>query len=53
MKSDKSFKTDKKDPVCGMSVEGCDISFSHGGQDYCFCSAGCRDEFKKSPEDYI
>ena len=41
------------DPVCGMELEGCDISLKHEGEDYCFCTSECRDQFKKSPEDFI
>ncbi|MGZ3512879.1 MAG: YHS domain-containing protein [Thermodesulfobacteriota bacterium] len=41
------------DPVCGMELEGCDFNLKHKGEDYCFCSSECRDQFKKSPGDFI
>lgn len=40
------------DPVCGMELEGCDISSKREGEEFCFCSSECRDEFEKSPEDF-
>ncbi len=41
------------DPVCGMELEGCDFILNQEGKKYCFCSSECRDQFKKSPEDFI
>ena len=43
------------DPVCGMSVTIADAKhrFAYKGQDYFFCSAGCRTKFEGSPEKYL
>src|SRR5579862_2934595 len=43
------------DPVCGMTVTA-DASgrpLRHGGTDYYFCSAGCRQAFEKDPDAYL
>jgi Cu+-exporting ATPase len=44
-----------KDPVCGMTVDPMATQHhaSHEGQDYHFCSAGCRSKFVASPEIYL
>ena len=44
-----------KDPVCGMSVDPATAAHraSHGGQDYFFCSAGCRTRFVGDPARYL
>ena len=44
-----------KDPVCGMSVDLTTTAHraSHGGQDYFFCSAGCRTKFIGDPMRYL
>jgi Cu+-exporting ATPase len=44
-----------KDPVCGMSVDPATTSHhaSHAGQDYHFCSAGCRTKFVADPTAYL
>ena len=44
-----------KDPVCGMSVDPTTTAHraSHGGQDYFFCSAGCRTKFIGDPMCYL
>jgi len=41
------------DPVCGMKV-GADSPHraQHAGQDYYFCSAGCRKKFENDPASY-
>ncbi len=43
-----------KDPVCGMQVEESDAAreTEHQGTTYYFCSTGCKDKFRASPEDY-
>ena len=43
------------DPVCGMSVnvETAKHQHHHEGQDYYFCSAGCRTKFMADPEKYL
>ena len=42
------------DPVCGMSVDPTSEHRSiHHGQEYFFCSAGCRTKFEKDPERYL
>ena len=42
------------DPVCGMRIEegAARASLSREGRDYYFCSAGCRVEFERHPEEY-
>jgi Cu+-exporting ATPase len=43
------------DPVCGMKVDPAKTShrYTHDGQDYFFCSAGCRGKFAADPEGYL
>ena len=43
------------DPVCGMSVDPATTPHhaTHGGQDYAFCSAGCRGKFLADPQRYL
>jgi len=43
------------DPVCGMtvSVAGAAHRAQHGGRDFYFCCAGCRERFLASPERYL
>ena len=43
------------DPVCGMSVDPRTSPHhaQHQGQDYHFCSAGCRTRFVADPERYL
>ncbi len=42
-----------RDPVCDMEVNDKSHSFKHEGKDYFFCSDECKNEFSKSPDDYI
>ena len=44
-----------KDPVCGMTVDPATTPHHahHAGQDYHFCSAGCRTKFEGDPEQYV
>ena len=44
-----------KDPVCGMSVDPATAKHRaiHAGQDYFFCSAGCRAKFVADPSQYL
>jgi len=44
-----------KDPVCGMNVHrvGATHTLEHGGTEYFFCCAGCRDKFASDPEHYL
>ena len=48
-------REDVKDPVCGMTVGPATTPHhaSHAGDDYHFCSAGCRTKFVASPERYL
>jgi len=41
-----------KDPVCGMDVDpaGAAGSEEHSGNSYYFCSKGCLEKFRASPE---
>lgn len=42
-----------KDPVCGMMVEkDSDISTTHKGEPYYFCSRADMEAFKKNPDKY-
>jgi len=41
-----------KDPVCGMLVENEDFTFEYNGEKYLFCSQGCLERFKASPEEF-
>jgi glycogen phosphorylase len=41
-----------KDPVCGMIAKE-ELQYEYKGQLFSFCSNFCRNEFKKSPENYI
>src|SRR3954449_4830131 len=44
-----------RDPVCGMDVapETAAAKSSYEGQDYYFCSKGCRAKFDAVPADYL
>lgn len=42
-----------KDPVCGMTVKSRDISTTHDGLSYFFCSTRCRDKFVAAPAQFI
>ncbi|MDP3801906.1 heavy metal translocating P-type ATPase [Brevundimonas sp.] len=43
------------DPVCGMTVDPATAThrIAHEGQDYVFCSAGCRTKFVAEPGRYL
>lgn len=43
------------DPVCGMTVDPAKTAhhMSHDGDDYHFCSAGCRTKFVADPDKYL
>ena len=43
------------DPVCGMEVdaESAAGNFEYLGITYYFCSPGCLEDFKDSPQSYI
>jgi P-type Cu+ transporter len=42
------------DPVCGMTVLlPAEHHHKHAGKEYYFCSAGCLQKFKSSPEQYL
>jgi Cu+-exporting ATPase len=43
------------DPVCGMTVDPKRAagSFTHEGQEYFFCSRGCRERFKADPQRFL
>ena len=47
-------KADKvKDPVCGIMVEkNPELSVTHKGEAFYFCSRADMEEFKKNPEKY-
>ncbi|MEP6567520.1 MAG: YHS domain-containing protein, partial [Mesorhizobium sp.] len=44
-----------RDPVCGMSVDPATAKHSlrHEGQDFYFCSAGCKAKFEAEPAKYL
>jgi YHS domain-containing protein len=42
-----------EDPVCKMEVkENTKFKSRFKGNDYYFCSLGCKEKFDKSPEEY-
>ena len=43
------------DPVCGMTVSVAEARYraQHGGRDFYFCAASCRERFLASPERYL
>lgn len=44
---------ERKDPVCGMTVEAdSPHRFEHEGTEYLFCSADCKETFRKEPARY-
>ena len=45
----------ERDPVCGMRVvpRKAAGTVEHAGEDYYFCSVGCRDKFKAAPEKFL
>ena len=44
-----------RDPVCGMTVDPATTAHhaAHDGEDYHFCSAGCRTKFVADPDKYL
>lgn len=50
-----SSKTPVTDPVCGMTVDPAKTAHhaSHDGDDYHFCSVGCRTKFVAAPDNYL
>ena len=42
-----------RDPVCGMTVTAEGRPVAHGGADYYFCCAGCRQAFERDPGAYM
>lgn len=43
-----------KDPVCGRTVDCSEgLSQCYGGELFFFCSFGCRDKFRLSPQSYV
>ncbi len=46
--------TTTKDPVCKMDVHPTEakIKSDYKGDTYHFCSAGCKEQFEKTPEKY-
>jgi Cu+-exporting ATPase len=49
------IRTQTLDPVCGMTVDPAKTpqKASYQGEDYFFCSAGCRTKFIAAPEKYL
>ena len=45
----------EKDPVCGMNVNPATArhTYTHAGQTYYFCCAGCVEKFKADPQKYL
>lgn len=43
------------DPVCGMQVDpkSAAAQSEYKGQTYYFCSAGCKQDFDKNPDEYL
>ena len=50
---DMSQKNTVHDPVCIMEVEDGQLSFSHKGIEYSFCSQQCQDRFSANPHLYV
>lgn len=49
-----SNENKETDPVCGMLVsKESDHHAEHDGQDYYFCSSGCKSKFVADPENYL
>lgn len=50
----KDVVTMATDPVCGMAVEeGKGVSAEWDGRTFHFCARGCRDEFLRSPSEFV
>jgi Cu+-exporting ATPase len=45
----------ERDPVCGMNVDPATAKqvHAHGGKNYYFCCAGCRQKFETNPQSYL
>jgi YHS domain-containing protein len=45
----------KADPVCGMNLKQGEIgdTANYQGKTYGFCSTGCKEEFTKTPNQYL
>ena len=45
----------KSDPVCGMALKQGEIAdtAAYEGKVFGFCGTGCKDEFVKSPKQYL
>jgi Cu+-exporting ATPase len=45
----------RRDPVCGMAVDAATTAHrtEHAGNNYFFCSAGCREKFAAEPARYL
>jgi trehalose synthase len=50
--SDPSWRA-TRDPVCGMLIRSDDVETTIGGQQFHFCSEGCRNEFLRHPQSYL
>jgi len=51
---DADVASDRRDPVCGMTVRADSAHRTeHGGETYVFCSASCRAKFEASPGRYL
>jgi len=50
-----SAPTLERDPVCGMNVNPATAKhvYGHGGKNYYFCCAGCKEKFKANPQEYL
>ncbi|MEO5866979.1 MAG: heavy metal translocating P-type ATPase [Sphingomonas sp.] len=55
MAGDADASSTIKDPVCGMTVDPAVTAHhaAHDGQDYHFCSVGCRTKFVADPDRYL
>jgi YHS domain-containing protein len=43
------------DPVCDMEVDSSTAEFKseYNGEEYYFCSDGCKSEFDEDPENFV
>ncbi|MFH1868818.1 MAG: FAD-dependent oxidoreductase [Candidatus Omnitrophota bacterium] len=42
-----------RDPICSMEVDNEEFIFKFRGKEYFFCSAGCMEKFKNSPDEFL
>ena len=55
MQIDIASLTTKVDPVCGMTLKQGEVgdTLTYQGKLYGFCGSGCKDDFVKTPAQYL